>query len=299
MFESAIPPNRPTWILRMVLASAFLALVAIAMFLFRMIAMPLKSYSGQLPALTVEQSDLADRLSEHVRFLTTVVRERNLEREGSMQSTIEYLRRTLVQAGYSVAEQTYTTVGGPASNLEVQIKGTWASDGEIIVGAHYDAVEGTVGADDNASGVAATLELARLMAQAHPGRTIRFVFFANEEPPYFQTEQMGSLVYAKKLRSEGAKVTAMISLEMLGFYSDTEGSQNYPAPFSLFYPSRGNFVAFVGDSESRGLVRRAIRKFRESARFSVGRGGRAREPARHWMVRSLVVLAARGIRRSW
>lgn len=184
-----------------------------------------------------------------------------------MQSSLDYLRRNLVQAGYTVAEQPYTMNGGSVSNLEAQVKGTSASDGAIVVGAHYDAVEGTVGADDNASGVAATLELARLMAQARPRRTIRFVFFANEEPPYFQTDRMGSLVYAKKLRSEGIQVRAMISLEMLGFYSDASGSQKYPAPFSLFYPSRGNFIAFVSNSESRGLVRRAIRKFRESASF--------------------------------
>jgi Zn-dependent M28 family amino/carboxypeptidase len=124
-----------------------------------------------------------------------------------------------------------------------------------------------VGANDNASGVAATLELARLLQGSHPRRTIRFVFFADEEPPYFQTSAMGSLVYARQLRRDAVQVSAMISLETIGFYSDVQNSQKYPALLSFFYPNRGNFIAFVGNPESRELVRRSVRKFRESAQF--------------------------------
>jgi Zn-dependent M28 family amino/carboxypeptidase len=98
-------------------------------------------------------------------------------------------------------------------------------------------------------------------------RTIRFVLFVNEEPPYFQSEQMGSFVYARQLRHDGVPVSAMISLEMLGYYSDAPGSQKYPTPFSIFYPSRGDFIGFVGNSESSDLVRRATRRFREAAQF--------------------------------
>ena len=137
----------------------------------------------------------------------------------------------------------------------------------MIVGAHYDSVDGAVGADDNATGVAATLELARLLKGTRLRRTVRFVFFVNEEPPYFQTENMGSLVYARQLRRDGVPVSAMISLETIGFYSDAAGSQKYPSLLSIFYPSRGNFIGFVGNSESRDLVRRATRRFRESAQF--------------------------------
>jgi Zn-dependent M28 family amino/carboxypeptidase len=135
------------------------------------------------------------------------------------------------------------------------------------VGAHYDTLPGTVGADDNATGVAAVLELARQLRGSRPRKTVRFVIFVNEEPPFFQTSRMGSLLYARQLRRENVRISAMISLEMPGFYSDVPGTQNYPALLSLFYPSRSDFVGFVGNSESRELVRNAIRVFWESTRF--------------------------------
>jgi Zn-dependent M28 family amino/carboxypeptidase len=135
------------------------------------------------------------------------------------------------------------------------------------VGAHYDSVAGTVGANDNCTGVAAVLELARLLRGRKLQRTVRFVLFANEEPPYFQTGDMGSLVYARQLRRDRVQVSVMISLETMGFYSDVPGSQKYPPVLGSFYPSRGDFIGFVGNSESRDLVRRSIRTFRESTSF--------------------------------
>jgi Zn-dependent M28 family amino/carboxypeptidase len=143
----------------------------------------------------------------------------------------------------------------------------------IVIGAHYDHLgEGGNrsslspddkgihnGADDNASGVAVLIELARLVRSG-----VRFVAFANEEAPYFLGPEMGSFVYA---RERGAKVRAMFSLEMLGYYSDVPGSQNYPAPLSMFYPDRGDFIAFVGDLGARSLVRRSIGSFRKHAKF--------------------------------
>ncbi len=98
-------------------------------------------------------------------------------------------------------------------------------------------------------------------------RTVRFVLFVNEEPPYFQTAEMGSTVYAHELRQEGVPVSAMLSLETIGFYSDDQGSQKYPGALSLFYPRKGNFIAFVGNTDSRALVRESIRGFRGSTRF--------------------------------
>jgi Zn-dependent M28 family amino/carboxypeptidase len=184
-----------------------------------------------------------------------------------LQAAIDYLRGELIQAGYNVTEQTYGVQGHAATNLEAELVGSDGSARTVVIGAHYDSVPATVGADDNATGVAAVLELARDLRGSKMRRTVRFVLFVNEEPPYFQTEQMGSFVYARHLRHDGVPVSAMISLEMLGFYSDAPGSQKYPALFGLFYPSRGNFVGLVGNSESRDLVRRATRKFRESSQF--------------------------------
>src|SRR5260370_32823113 len=139
----------------------------------------------------------------------------------------------------------------------------------IVVGAHYDSVSGSPGANDNASGAAAVLELARLardLDAVGAGR-IRFAFFVNEEPPYFRTEAMGSLQYARALARHNERVVAMYSLETIGFYSSEPGSQVYPAPFGLVFPDRGDFVAFVGMLGSRALVRKTMRSFRSHTAF--------------------------------
>ena len=125
------------------------------------------------------------------------------------------------------------------------------------MGGHYDSVLGSPGANDNATGTAAVLELARLLAGQQLARTVRFVAFVNEEAPFFQTDAMGSWVYARRSRARGEQV-GMLSIETIGFYSDVVGSQHYPFPFGLFYPRTGNFIGFVGNIASRALVRRSI-----------------------------------------
>src|SRR5690242_13757444 len=266
MFESFSAPRRPNWKLRIAGAAAILLLCAAFVSVWQMTQMPLRSYKGALPPLSTTQSELAERLSEKVRQLSSAIRERNLLHAGSLQPTAEYLRRELARAGYSVTEPTYSIQGETVSNIEATIVGSASSDAVIVVGAHYDSADGTAGANDNATGVAATLELARLMQGSHLRRTVRFVFFVNEEPPYFQTERMGSVAYARKLKHDGTPVAAMISLETIGYYSDVPGSQKYPPLLNLLYPSHGDFIGFVGNSESRDLVRRATRAFRQSAK---------------------------------
>jgi Peptidase family M28 len=135
------------------------------------------------------------------------------------------------------------------------------------VGGHYDSVLGSPGANDNATGTAAVLELARLLAGQQLARTVRFVAFVNEEAPFFQTDAMGSWVYARRSRARGEQVVGMLSIETIGFYSDVVGSQHYPFPFGLFYPRTGNFIGFVGDIASRALVRRSIAAFRQHTPF--------------------------------
>jgi len=267
MFESISTPHRPNWALRIACAAGVFALGAGLVSVWRMTQMPLRSHTGALPPLSAAQAELAGRLSEDVRQLSSTIRERNLRHEGSLKATADYLRRDLTQAGYTVAEQTYPIQGDAVSNIEADLVGSVIADGVLIVGAHYDSADGTVGANDNATGVAATLELARWLRGSHLRRTVRFVFFVNEEPPYFQTGQMGSLVYAQRLKRESVPVSAMISLETIGYYSDKPGSQKYPPLLNLLYPSRGDFIGFVGNSESRDLVQRVTRAFRESARF--------------------------------
>jgi len=146
-----------------------------------------------------------------------------------------------------------------------KVRNIETGSGSIVVGAHYDTVPGSPGADDNASGVAVLLELKRILENEN--LPIRFIAFANEEPPYFMGPDMGSWVSAKRSRDEGKPVRAMFSLEMLGYYRDAPGSQRYPFPLGFFYPDRGDFIAFVGDLGARSLVRKSIGIFRKHTPF--------------------------------
>lgn len=271
MFEQVSESTGKNWKLLLVFAVLAFALVAGLIWVLRMTRMPLRSYTGPLPPLTSQQLETANRLSQHVKYLSETIGERNLSRAGTLQAATDYLQSQLKEVGYSPSEQTYLVQGRQVRNLEVILPGSGAASETVVVGAHYDSVAGAPGADDNATGVAAVLELARLLRGSAHRRTIRLALFVNEEPPYFQTADMGSWVYARQLRSEHVSVSAMISLEMLGFYSDVPGSQKYPVLLGLFYPDRGDFIAFVGNPESRTLVRQAVRRFRDTARFpSVG-----------------------------
>jgi len=266
MLEQATNAAGSNWKLWLVLAILVCGLLAILIWVLRMTQMPLKSYAGELAPLSAEQKETSARLSQHIRYLSETIGERNLPRAGSLDAAAGYIRKTLQQAGYTVAEQTYSVQSHSVSNLEAKLAGSGGRE-TIVVGAHYDSVPGSPGANDNASGVAAVLELARLLAGFKPRRTIRFVLFVNEEPPYFQTGEMGSLVYARQLRREQIRVSAMISLETIGYYSDAPGSQKYPPLLGKLYPDRGNFIGFVGNPASRALVREIVRRFRETAKF--------------------------------
>jgi Peptidase family M28 len=267
MFESIGGPQRPNWKLRIVCAALTLALVVLVAWLLRITQMPLHSFKGPSPPLSREESELGARLSADVKFLSATIGEKSVLRIGSLSATTECLRANLRQSGYSAVEETYSAAGQQVSNVEASLVGSDPASGIVVVGAHYDSVAETVGANDNARGVAATIELARLLQGSKLRRTVRFVFFVNEEPPYFQTNDMGSLIYARHLRHDNVPVSAMISLETIGFYSYVSGSQKYPPVLGLFYPSRGDFIGFVGNPESRDLVRRSIRRFRESTSF--------------------------------
>lgn len=143
------------------------------------------------------------------------------------------------------------------------------ADGILVIGAHYDSVAGCPGANDNASGVAAVLELSRLLRGDAGRLAIRFVAFANEEPPFFMTEAMGSRVYARRCRERGEQIAGMFSLETIAYYSNERGSQQYPGPalFQRLYPDTGNFIGFVSNVASRKLLRDAGGEFRRRGAF--------------------------------
>jgi Zn-dependent M28 family amino/carboxypeptidase len=126
---------------------------------------------------------------------------------------------------------------------------------------------GSPGANDNASGVAALLEISRRFAAIGPAMTVRFVAFVNEEPPFFMSKQQGSMVYAKETRNRGDDIRLMACLETIGWYSDQPGTQHYPPLFNLFYPDRANFIGMVSDFRSRSAMRRLAQAFRAHSNF--------------------------------
>lgn len=232
-----------------------------------MVRMPGASFSGPFAPLSESERALEAALRRDVTALAGEIGERSVPAHAGLMAAADYIDRALVSAGYAVSRQRYEVGGKPCDNLEAERRG--GGEGIIVVGAHYDSVAATTGADDNASGVVALLALARAFGgkDEHPPRTVRFVAFANEEPPYFQTPTMGSVVYAKRARERGDRIVAMLSLETLGYYTDRPRTQHYPFPLGLFYPTTGDFVAFVGDLDSADLVRRSVASFRRSARF--------------------------------
>jgi Zn-dependent M28 family amino/carboxypeptidase len=200
-------------------------------------------------------------LARHVSVLARDLVPRDAIHPENLQRAAEYIRERLAAHLGSAEFQTFLVAGAPQHNV-VARAGPAGGD-RIVVGAHYDAAPPGIGADDNASGVAGLIELARMLATTELATRVELVAFALEEPPYFGTRSMGSFVHADGLRRAGVRVRAMLSLEMIGYFRDEPGSQDYPAPgLSLFYPSRGNFIAVVGCMGQARLVRLVKRAMR-------------------------------------
>jgi len=255
---------------RMLSALALTAAVLVISCLYEylaMIKMPGKTYIGPLPPLTSAQISLRDELLRDVETLAGQIGQRNIWNHQNLTATADFLETSLAEAGYKVRRQNYFVENLICCNLEAEITGTKQPEQIVIIGAHYDTVYDSPGANDNGSAVAATLALARHFADKKTDKTLRFVFFANEEPPFFQTEQMGSLVYAKTCRQKNENIVAMLSLETIGYYTEKPKSQTYPFPFNLIYPSTGNFLGFVSDPSSRKLLYTAVASFRKNCKF--------------------------------
>jgi Zn-dependent M28 family amino/carboxypeptidase len=229
--------------------------------------MPGESYDGALPALNSEQTQLRDNLRGHVETLAGTIGERNLHRYAALEAAARYISTLFESIGYPPNLQSFSVQGRTVSNIEVVKSGAAKPEEIIVVGAHYDSILGSPGANDNATGVAGVLELARILRPQQLSRSVHLVAFVNEEPPYSYTNAMGSRRYAERAASKGERITAMLSLETIGYYSDEDDSQHYPFPFRHFYPDKGNFIGFVGNLQSRKLVCRAITSFRSHAKF--------------------------------
>lgn len=197
------------------------------------------------------------RLYEHVRHLSVRIGSRSFYEYGNMEEAKKYIRSTLEGMGYRPEMQDYLYDGKTFSNIIVTIGGTRKPWGTVIIGAHYDTVPGTPGADDNASAVAVLLEMCRSLKKDAPSRTLKLIFFVLEEPPHYNTKVMGSAVYARAAKARGEDIHIMLSLEMVGYFSDKEGGQSFPLPLmGLIFPTTPNFLAVVGDWGSRGLVKK-------------------------------------------
>lgn len=249
------------------LASLSVALVSGACAFVRM---PGVSHVGPLPAARDDEKALAQSLRADVEFLAARIGERNYTRPDALDQSVAFLNERFTSLGYDVVVEDFvvdSVAGVVFKNLVVEKRGVKRPDEIVLIGAHYDTAPGTPGANDNGTGVAILLAIAAQLQHQQPERTVRFVAFANEEPPFFDTRNMGSRHTAARIKAKKENVVAMLSLETLGCYSDVEGSQSYPFPFDLLYPSTGNFVGFVSDMSSVALTRKTVESFRSHAAF--------------------------------
>lgn len=245
--------------------------------------MPGHSFSGHLPPLDARELRYESFVQQDVATLAGAIGERNTMRAERLQAAADYIEFALHQAGYHVQKHPYTVDNVTCETLDADLQGTVAPREIVLVGAHYDSAGSAPGADDNASGSAGVLALARSFAGRHQKRTIRFALFPNEEPPYFASDAMGSLVYARELKARGDDIVTMLNLESIGFFAEGAKTQHYPGIVFPLYPTRGDFIAFVGDIGSRGLVHDAIGVFRASAHIpSEGAVLPARIPGVDW-----------------
>lgn len=256
----------PHWLrltLRITLAMLTLLILTLTYAGCSIIAQPGHSYTGPLPSLTPEERLTRDNLRNHVTTLATGIRDHNHPDNYTAAQT--YISKNFQDQGYQ------STASNPMpldpthtiANILAELPGTTKPSEILLIGAHYDSVPTGPGANDNGSGVAATLELARLFANSRQPRTLRFIAFYNEE----SVSPWGARLYAQDCRDKNENIIAMICLETIGCYTDAPNSQHYPAPFSLFYPSTGNFIAFVGSIDYKPILHDSIYAFRVHTNF--------------------------------
>jgi len=240
--------------------------------------MPGESYSGNFKELDKDELAIHRNLKKHVQFLAETLGKRNMAVPDNLDKAADYFEKSfrdydckVSSQAYAVKEWSWSSGSEPNDyqprNIEAEFLGQVFREEILLVGAHYDSVIGSPGANDNATGAAGLLEIGKLLSGKKLKRTVKLVAFVNEEPPFFNTKNMGSYVYAQRSRERKENIIGMISLETLGYYSDQKGSQKYPFPLGLFKPDRGNFVAFVSNISSKPLLNKIIKRFRVHAEF--------------------------------
>lgn len=215
-----------------------------------------------------KDTQLADVLKSHVYKLSHEIGDRSVFEYENLSEAAGYITQAFSSFGYDVESQNYHVYDRQVENIIAEKKGTLMPDEIIIIGAHYDTCFNP-GADDNASAVAGLLELARFISDKKTHRTVRFIAFVNEEPPFYKTDDMGSRVYAKAAKKAKEDIRAVVVLEMIGRYSDRPNSQQYPPFFGLFYPNKADFIAVVGNLRSRWLTKKITSSFKERVDFPI------------------------------
>ncbi len=213
----------------------------------------------------MNRDEIRANLRAHLEYLSVHLGERCIYRPENLQAAEDYVFDRFARCGYRPRRQTFICQGTEVSNV---IAGDRAPQGYYILGAHFDTVAGTPGADDNASGVAVLLEVARLAQGLALPKPWSFIGFTTEEPPAFFTPYMGSRVYAKRARRDGERILGMLCLEMVGYYRQEPGSQFIPWTLSfLGYPTTGNFIGLVSNRKSKPLMERLNKAIRAAARL--------------------------------
>ena len=219
-----------------ILISAVIVVAAVGWF----ISQP--AFRSPRPTTTVAA---AGRLRNHVVALSQTFHPRDWRHVDNLNRCADYIAGQLTLSGATVESQPFTAQGLQYRNVIARFG--HGKGHKLILGAHYDAFEGSPGADDNASGVAVLIETAMLLGREQPDREVEIVAYSLEEPPFFRTPFMGSAVHARSIATEKDAVTGVIVLEMVGCFRDDQGSQKYPVPLlQLFYPNRGNYLTVVG-----------------------------------------------------
>lgn len=210
---------------------------------------------------------LQQNLQRHVYHLADEIGERNLQHPEALHAAEAYISQCWQRQGYTVERQAYLEKHIECANLEVTRHGDSRTEQIILIGAHYDTVYGSPGANDNGSGIAVLLELSRLFREQATSMSVRFVAFVNEEPPFFFSGRQGSNIYAKAIRQRGDDIRLMLALETIGYYSNAPRSQDYPPLFRYFYPDTADFISFVTNFGSRKVMLKLARAFRQVSDF--------------------------------
>lgn len=230
-------------------------------------SVPGESFSGPLAPPTSEENEIADRLQASCEALSLEIGARGDHAPGSLDETERFLQRELRRLHLDASEIPLDCAGTLGKAYEIMLPGRGLGRETMVLAAHLDSSPGSPGADDNATGVAVLLEILRTVSVSGCDRTLRVVFWTGGAPPSAGTEKSVAFAYAKRLHGRHENVAAILCFDSLGIYKDTAASQQVPFPFEYVFPDTGNFVAFVGDWGSRGVMEHAVEQFRQFCKF--------------------------------